>query len=111
MQKNELIFPKDIYSKHLTTIREFYFTQREIDVIACILHLRGTSKVASFLSISPNTILVHIRNIMLKIGCNSREGIIDFVEKSSKIYFLRTYYINLILEEEFKKALDSVVMR
>lgn len=108
MQRNEFIFPKDIYSKYLKTIREIYFTQREIDIIACILQVRGTSKVASFLSISPNTALIHIRNIMLKIGCNSREGIIDFVEKSSKIYLLETYYIKLILEEEFKKALKKI---
>lgn len=108
MQRNELIFPKDIYSKYLKNIRELYFTQREIDIISCILHIRGTSRVASFLSISPNTVLIHIRNVMLKIGCNSREGIIDFVEKSSKIYLLETYYMNLILEEEFKKALKNI---
>src|SRR3989338_8750287 len=76
--------------------------------MACILHKRGTSKIASFLSIAPNTVFVHTRNITAKLGCNSREGIIDFIEKSNKLSFLRNYYARLVIEAEFGKTLKAI---
>ena len=57
-------------------------TQREVDVISCIINIRGTKKIATILSISLRTVERHIHNIMLKSRCNSQEGIKDFVEKS-----------------------------
>ena len=57
-------------------------TQREVDVISCIINVRGTKKIATILSISLRTVERHIHNIMLKSRCNSQEGIKDFVEKS-----------------------------
>ena len=108
MGVNDFLFPRDIYLKHLTLIQDIHFTPREIDVIACILHGRGTSKIASFLSLSPNTVFVHTRNITIKLGCNSRESIIDFVEKSKKLSILREYYSLLVIEFEFEKTLTSL---
>ncbi|MBY0293268.1 MAG: helix-turn-helix transcriptional regulator [Alphaproteobacteria bacterium] len=91
MQKNEVCFTQDIYSEHLATINGITFTPREIDVIACLLSARGTSKIASFLSIAPRTIATHIRNIMLKLERNSRENILDFIEKTSKDLCIRCF--------------------
>src|SRR3990167_5706961 len=98
MRGNDFLFPQDIYLKHLNII----------EVMACILHKRGTSKIASFLSIAPNTVFVHTRNITAKLGCNSREGIIDFIEKSNKLSFLRNYYARLVIEAEFGKTLKAI---
>ncbi|MBX9786661.1 MAG: tetratricopeptide repeat protein [Alphaproteobacteria bacterium] len=108
MEENEVIFTETLYSEYLETINEVAFTHREIDVIACLLNARGTSKIASFLSISPRTVTTHIRNIMLKLECSSREGIIDFIERSSKLSILRKYYACLITEIAFQKTLQEI---
>ena len=71
-----------IYPKDLETINGIKFTWREIDIVAFMVHGKSTKKIASFLSISPRTVENHVRNIMMKIECNSREAIVDFVEKS-----------------------------
>lgn len=108
MQKNEVCFTQDIYSEHLATINGITFTPREIDIIACLLSARGTSKIASFLSIAPRTVATHIRNIMLKLECNSRERIIDFVEKTGTLPILREYYARLIIELALGKSLHEI---
>jgi DNA-binding CsgD family transcriptional regulator len=99
MQNNLDFFLRDIYSEHLAIIKGIHFTPREIDVIACLVSLRGTSKIASLLGISSYTVLTHTRNIMLKLECNSREGIIDFIERSHKLFFIK----NCLLMQRLKK--------
>lgn len=108
MQENEVRFTQDIYSEHLTTINGINFTPREIDVISCLLSARRTSQIASILSIAPRTVTTHFRNIMLRLGCNSQEGIISFIERSGKLHFLREYYRSLIIEHTFEKSLQEI---
>jgi len=76
---------RELYDSYLNNIKDINFTHREIDIIACVLHNRGEKKTASLLSISPRTVSAHIHNVMLKLGCNSREHLIDFIEKSGKL--------------------------
>ena len=80
---NDVIFSKDNAFK----INGIYLTAREIDVVACLLGGRSTKKIASLLSISVKTAENHIRNIMSKLGYNSRDNIIVFLEKSEQISF------------------------
>lgn len=108
MQETQTLFSQDLYEDHLSTINNIHFTAREIDVIACILSARKTSKIAYFLSINTRTVETHIRNIMAKIKCNTRESIVDFIEKSDKIHFLRAYYSLLQVEAIFKKSLKDI---
>jgi len=108
MHGSNLLFPKDIYEKHLGCIKGVNFTPREIDVISCLLNRRGTSKIASLLIISPNTVLAHTRNVMVKLGCNSREGIIDFIERGQSLLWMRKYYARLVIHAEFKKSLKNI---
>jgi len=108
MQDNEVRFAQDIYSEHLTTINGVNFTPREIDVISCLLNARRTSQIASILFIAPRTVTTHFRNIMLKLECNSQEGIINFIENSHKLSILREYYSSLIIELAFKKSLKEI---
>jgi len=84
-----------------------HFTRREIDVMACLLHARGTSKIASLLNISPTTVVTHIQNVMEKLKCNSREGIIDFAERSHNLFIIKRYYAHLVVHTSFEKALKS----
>ena len=99
---------QDIYSEHLAELNGVNFTCREIDVVACLLGARGTSRTASLLSISPRTVVSHMRNIMLKLDCNSRERILDFVEESGKVTLLRQHYTTLLANEVFEKSLKEV---
>lgn len=92
--------------EQLALIREKRFTNREIDIIACLLCGRSRA-ISSFLSIAPKTVETHIRNIMLKIECNSREGIIDFIEKSDKFLLIRAYYQTLAITQTFEKILKE----
>lgn len=110
MKTPETLFRKDFYQRHLSKIREISFTPREIDVIACLLNLRGTSKIASILLIGTRGVESQIRNIMSmsKIGCNSREGIIDFVESSGKVHLFRRYYALLKINCFFENALTQI---
>lgn len=88
--------------------QEVSFTSREVDILACLLHMRGTSKIASLLDISPNTVLTHTRNIMSKMNCNSREGIIDFVEKNLDTVLLNQHYIFLRIQKSFESSLKEI---
>lgn len=108
MQGNDFLLLHDTYAKQLATINGVSFTRREIDVIACLLSIRGTNKIASILSIAPNTVLVHTRNIMLKLECNSRDSIIDFIEKSHKLSLIKKYYLSLQVSMAFERSLKVV---
>ena len=88
----------DQKNKHY--INKIKFTNREIEVIVCLVNGRSVKKIALLLSISCKTVEVHIRNIMLKLECNSREKIIDFVELSQERAKLIDYY-KLILEKNY----------
>lgn len=93
MEKEKLV---KNYNRHLTVINGIKFTFREIEVISCLIHGRNVKKTSILLNISPKTTETHIRNITAKIECNSREGIIDFIEKSGKIEIIRHLYNHLI---------------
>jgi len=108
MRGNDLLLPQYIYEEHLSVIESVNFTRREIDVIACLLNARRTNKTASLLSISPNTVIAYIRNILLKLGGHSREDIIDFIERTHKFPILREYYINLLNYAAFEKSLKAI---
>ena len=91
---------------NLALIKNKKFTPREIDVIACLLCGRAAS-IPAFLSISARTVETHIHNIMLKIECNSREGILDFIEHSDKGVAIKVHYQHLRINVLFEKTLKS----
>lgn len=104
---NECYLPYN-YFNQLEIINDLQFTSREIDVISCIISLRGSSKIASILNISPRTAESHIANIKRKIDNNSREGIVDFIEKSGKTTIIRTHYQYLLVMANFNKKLQAI---
>ncbi|OJW55181.1 MAG: hypothetical protein BGO67_05260 [Alphaproteobacteria bacterium 41-28] len=135
MKETQPLFPQELYSKDLSTIKGVYFTRREIDVIACILNGRTTKSIASLLPlksttkvkddlsehrrnkisenlhyefIKPRAVEKHIHNIKSKMKCNTREGIIDFVESSDKHVPLRKYYSLLRIAVAFQKSLKDI---
>lgn len=108
MQKNEALPPNILYALYLRTIQNVNFTQREVDVIACLLNGRSSKKISSFLNISPRTADSHIRNISHKLECYSRESIIDFIEKSEEYPVVKNYYSNLVINAAFEKNLKEI---
>ncbi|MDR0329624.1 MAG: LuxR C-terminal-related transcriptional regulator [Rickettsia sp.] len=115
MEDKKILCPQDIYEKHLIIINNISFTSREIDVIACIMHGKNTKGIANFLSnedkqIEIRTIESHISNIKRKIRTNTREGIINFIETSDKYKLIQSYYLSLLIQQEFKKILKEILI-
>lgn len=108
MQNNDFSLLQDLYTDHLAHIESIHFTSREIDVMACLLKARGTSKISSLLKISSHTVITHVRNIMSKLECSSREGVIDFIEKSHKSLLFKQYYTGLVIFAAFTKSLEKI---
>src|SRR6266446_6112959 len=96
MKNNKANPFQGIYFGQLETINGVRFTPREVDIIACLLSGKGTKTVAQFLSIEEKTVETHKYNIMRKLECNSKEGIIDFVEKSNEFSTLKQHYLHLL---------------
>ncbi len=77
-------------------LKEVHFTRREQDVISCLLHGRGLKKTAQLLGISSSTVETHTRNIMVKLGCHSRERVIDILEQSGRGASFKKRYTQLV---------------
>ncbi len=99
---------EELYRAYLSEINDIKFTNREVDVIACIVHNRSNKKIASLLSISYRTVENHIYNINSRIGKSSKDDIIDFIEKSGKLSYIRQYYSCVLLDDLFNNALLNI---
>lgn len=102
--------PEIIYFSNLKTIQGLSFTEREIDIIACVLQRRSVKRIAVLLKLAPKTVATHLRNIMLKIGCHSQDIIIDFIEKSDKLSQVKKYYSSLLVKIAFESVLKKIVI-
>ena len=89
-------------------IKGITFTERELDIIACIMHLKGSKKIAQILGISPRTIEGHIQNLLHKIGVNSREDIKEEIEDSSEIHFIKRRYIEIQIKSLFFEKIKGL---
>lgn len=98
----------DIYSKHLGNINGVKFTPREIDIIAFIMSGRPAKKIATYLSLSPKTIENYIHNIIVKLGCNSQDGIREFIEKSAYSNEIKGHYHYLLKRAQFEQDLQKI---
>lgn len=106
--KDANIFPSLFYSSHLEIVKGIKLTQREIDVIACIMNGRASKKISILLDISPRTVETHIRNVMGKLECHSREEIIDFIENSGSYSSFKHYYDLLLAYLSFESNLQKL---
>lgn len=99
---------QDIYERQLHNISSIHFTHREIDIISCIINNRSEKKIAALLAISPRTVSSHVHNVMLKVGCNSKDYVIDFIEKSGKLKIFKQYYLHLLIQSLFIRQLNKI---
>lgn len=102
-----------IYLQRLSTINGITFTPREVDVISCVMHGKTAKGIANFLStgakvVSDRSVETHILNIRSKIGVNSKNSIIGFIEKSGKRHLVLEYYNYLLTQTEFNSTLKQI---
>jgi MinD-like ATPase involved in chromosome partitioning or flagellar assembly len=97
-----------MYFKKINKISNIPFTPRELEVIACILHIRGAKKIANILDLSPRTIEGYIQTILTKINRASQECIKDFVEYSSELQEVKKHYINLQIKYLFNQQIKKI---
>ncbi|MGV2433250.1 MAG UNVERIFIED_CONTAM: helix-turn-helix transcriptional regulator [Rickettsiaceae bacterium] len=98
------------YYSNLKTIHNVEFTNREIDIISCILNGRTSYKeIAILLSISPRTVEANKSNINRKIHLAENYNIRDFLERSDKYFLIKTHYINLINKHAFELLIKKIV--
>jgi len=88
---NDPFIKEKIYNEFLQEICGIKLTPREIDIISCVINNRKDKKTAAILSISPRTVTTHVFNIMNKLSYNSRDSIIDFIEKYGKSNHIKEY--------------------
>jgi DNA-binding CsgD family transcriptional regulator len=91
--------------QHLKGVK---FTRREIECIAFFISGRSAKTIASFFSISPKTVDAHTHNIMVKLSCNSRESIINFIEQSGTLPLFKKHYADLQVAAIFEKCLHNI---
>ncbi|MBW8308628.1 MAG: tetratricopeptide repeat protein [Candidatus Paracaedibacteraceae bacterium] len=108
--QSKFIHPLEIYLEYLTTINAAPLTQREIDVISCLLNGRNTKGIANFLSISPKTVATHLYNATRRFGCDSN-GMMKLIENSDQFLILKEYYSTLLIDSLFKKTIQEIFKR
>ena len=92
----------------LDAIQKISFSTREVDILACLIGCRTAKKIASLLLLSPRTVENYIRNLTIKIECNSRDGIITFIEQSDQLGLLQDHYKQLRVQAEFEKSSKNI---
>lgn len=108
-KNNVFKLPLETSYQDLKDINNIKLTHREIDVLACIANGRiSTKTIASFLSIEPKTVEVYIRSIRVKLGCNSRESIVQYIEKAKKYLATRKHYFFLLSQFAFEQKLEKI---
>lgn len=99
---------KETIKSELLEVKNVKFTSREVDVISTILNNRGEKKIASLLCISPRTVSSHVHNVMLKTGQNSKDGIIDFIQKSGLTNDFNNHYQYILIQDIFRKYISII---
>ena len=95
--------------KNQSRIGSVNFTQRELDVMACIVGGRTSKKsIASTLNISPRTASTHSYNIMQKLQCSSWEYIRTFIEENGYMAELRALYTAILCKAKFQTILKEI---
>ena len=72
------------------------FTQREVEIMACLLSGHSRKVLASLLGISMETVHSHVKRIKFKTKCYSKDQLLNFIEYSKEYFFLHKKYIHIL---------------
>ena len=90
---------------HVVKISFVYLTERELDIVSCIINGRSAKFIASILNISINTVNYHMKNIMRKLNCHTRDQLIDFFESSEQYALIDKKYLQLTFHHNRRSIL------
>ena len=94
------------YKCYDNSLNERIFTEKEVDVISCIINDITKSKaIADIIDIAPRTVDVHIQNINQKTKFNSRKDIPRFFKNSYIYNKLAKHYIYLRTRKIFSNLI------
>ncbi|MBN9413612.1 MAG: hypothetical protein J0H12_06800 [Candidatus Paracaedimonas acanthamoebae] len=108
MQFDKIGLTNNFYVTFLSTIEGINFSQREIDIIVCLLTEKSSKEIASFLAIMPRTIDNYLYNIGKRINAKTRKDICEFMRKSHQFSYLSNYYTILSFQIWFEKKLSEL---
>lgn len=108
MQSIPSYFPDKSYPEELKYVNGIAFTDREVDIISMVLSGKSSGTISNYLYISSKTVENHIHNILQKLGYNSREKIINFVEQTGTFNAFHYHYQKLLLEHLFLSSLQKI---
>lgn len=103
-----MIQRNNISSCESELINGIKFTGREVEIMSCIISGKSSKSISGLLNISPHTVNTHLRNIMLKLECSSKDHIIKFIESSNHYFTIRDKYLQLNLKRGFYKLLKDI---
>lgn len=87
------MFTKPAQRQNLKEVNGVHFSQKEIEIISHLLGGKSLKTIAHYLSISPRTVEHYLNQIKAKVNATSRDGVIDFIEKSGKLLDFKRYYL------------------
>ncbi len=82
-------------------------TDREVDVAACLLNGRSVKRTALLLGISPKTVETYLRNLMLKLQCNSRDQLTDTIAEANLLQVFHQHYA-IVLGQDLQPRSKTV---
>ncbi|MDR2781848.1 MAG: LuxR C-terminal-related transcriptional regulator, partial [Holosporaceae bacterium] len=77
------------------------FSARELDVLACTVNGCSYKRTAILLNISPRTTETHMRHALSKVGCLTREEMLNHIQKTTHKEVLLARYVNISRTENF----------
>ncbi len=83
-------------------------TNREVDVLACMLSGKTAKEIGLLLPIAPRTVETNIQRIMAKMQCNRKGEVIQIVESSLYFHALKQHYVVLLMRFNLREKLKLI---
>lgn len=106
---NILLFKKyNFQNEQIVLVFNSQFTNREIDIISCVLHGKSAKIIGVYLDISQRTVEVHMNNIMKKFDFHSKQQVLQYIETKKCLHLFQSHYISLIEKYNFRQKIKAL---
>lgn len=113
LKPGHILLPNDSHCSELKIISGISFTDKEINLIACLLSGKTIQEIAPLLQKAPKTeiavkTLWNCSSSIAKKLRDAKQGkIIHFIEKSDKFLIIKQHYTNLLIRHSFRRILQE----